>query len=624
MERLARAPGKRLFVVYAICSLAAIFYLPYLVPIEPTASLSYVFGYNNRAGVDLLLLLVAVGAVWTKGLNLQFMARAGSPPVPIKTLAASLIAMLAGCTCVYAFAGRFGGFGESGYEIDHIWFASQGRVPYVDFELAYGPGFLYAPLLLQRLLHLQLLQAYYLLWGLSCLVGTWMLYTVVNMVDYPTDSKKWIFLLLYCSGYVSSVLGMGSHSTLLRFTCPLFFILVVQKFLQRDSLRWKLFSLVLATGFTIVLLSISPEIAVAHAFACTFVLLLSLPSRGGNSIALVAGWLVVLSATFWAALKLHLLDTFKANGKGADSLPIAFAPHFLLFFAALFVCSCYLYRRFSARRINDNTIGLILFAVPMVAAALGRCDPFHVVLDGLGIFLASMFYVSSNRAAWKLSRMAYIAFLVLLPALTYVRFSLPSMAKVGLNTLSESTDNSRIGVALGYLGKTYIAWFGDPARQARWEADLANARRFAAPKTIDFTSIYPSWHGDFLAPFGYDPNGIGTYLSDRVSFGHYDGFTNAYTVAAVHEKIAEMKDHPQQALLLPDYFPIFCKVDVPASRQMISLLFAFPYLARPANPESIRRPICDYVVSQYRLVQAPEPRNFGYGLWVANPANAGR
>jgi len=56
---------KRWFPIYALGGLVAIFYLPTLVPMAPTASPSYVFGYNNRAGVVILLLVVAIGAIWT-------------------------------------------------------------------------------------------------------------------------------------------------------------------------------------------------------------------------------------------------------------------------------------------------------------------------------------------------------------------------------------------------------------------------------------------------------------------------------------------------------------------------------------------------------------------------------
>jgi hypothetical protein len=128
---------KRLLFVYVVASLAAIFYLPTLFPLHPSASGSYLFGYNNRVGVVLLLALVAIGAIWTKGLNLQFKAPAASQPAPLKNLVWSLIGVLAGCVAMYLFAGHFGGFMESSYEIDRVWLLSQGKTPYVGAQPAF-------------------------------------------------------------------------------------------------------------------------------------------------------------------------------------------------------------------------------------------------------------------------------------------------------------------------------------------------------------------------------------------------------------------------------------------------------------------------------------------------------
>ena len=72
---------SRLFAAYIVGGLAAIFYLPSLVPLHPSASDSYLFAYNNRAGVAILLLLVVIGSVWTRGLSLKLSTTGVSEPV---------------------------------------------------------------------------------------------------------------------------------------------------------------------------------------------------------------------------------------------------------------------------------------------------------------------------------------------------------------------------------------------------------------------------------------------------------------------------------------------------------------------------------------------------------------
>ena len=186
--------------------------------------------------------------------------------------------------------------------------------------------------------------------------------------------------------------------------------------------------------------------------------------------------------------------------------------------------------------------------------------------------------------------------------------------------LSESNNSSQISRSLTYLGRKYIAYFASPAKRAKWEKMLENAQLAGIPKTADLSSIYPSWHGTFLAPFGYKPNGFGTYLSNQVDYGHYEGLENANTVDAIHVKLTEIKSHPEKALLLPDHFESYCQVNISAERQEISILFAFPYLGKAVHPESVRQPICDYISAQYELEQVPTPENFEYGLWMARSA----
>src|ERR1035437_2519046 len=297
MNRSLRTVDRRLFFAYVVCSLIAIFYLPYLVPLPPTASDSYIFGYNNRVGIVLLVLLVTIGSVWFRGLNLQFCAGGPSRPVSLKILVASLIAVLLGCLTMYAVAGRLGGFGESSYEIDRLWLLSQGKIPYVDFEWPFGASFLYVPLLLQRILFITLVQAYYLFWTLNWLLGTVLLFVVVNMVDYPTKFKTSIFLLLYGAGFIS-ILSMGTHAASLRYTCPLFFILVVYKLLNHSGTKWQIYSAILAVAFTMILLFISPETAIAYAFAGGCVFVLSSTARRSRSFVLFGGLLLAFAVVF--------------------------------------------------------------------------------------------------------------------------------------------------------------------------------------------------------------------------------------------------------------------------------------------------------------------------------------
>jgi hypothetical protein len=618
MHSIVRTFDKRIFLAYVICSLVAIVYLPTLVPPPPTASFSYTFGYNNRVGVVLLLLLTMIGAVWTRGLNLPFSTSGQSHPVPFRVLIWALLAVLGGCLGMYLLAGRFGGFGESAYEIDRTWLLSQGRTPYIDFEWPFGAALLYGPLLIAHFFSMSLIHSYHLFWLLNFLLGTLSLFTVVNWIDYPTNSKKTIFLLLFCAGFLS-IINMGTHYAFLRYTCPLFFILLIHRLYSRGAAKWRVIATFLAPACTVTLLLISPETAIAYAFGCTCVFILTpgVPQR--LRLALTAGLLLALAVVFKIAMKLHVLDTVKASGGGADSFPIWFAPHILLFFIAVFVCACYIVRRFSEKKLNDNTVGLIAYSIPMIAAALGRCDTLHVAWNGEGIFLVSMVYVSNYRTAWKWYRSAFLIFAILLPALNAAWTYSGPLASVGTDLLRDRGDNSKVRSVLIGLGEKTISLVPKADKRASLEAKLQKAERPAIPDTIDLTQLYPSWHGTFLAPFGYKPHGdgFGSYLSSEVNYGRYEGLENANTVVAIQDKLTEIENHPEQALLLPDNFQSKCSTDVPGRRHAMSIMLNFPYIGKAVHSDNVRKPICDYITAQYRLEQKPNLENFDYGLWVA-------
>jgi hypothetical protein len=609
------------FFVYAAFSLSAIFYLPYLVPQHPTTSDSYLFGYNNRAGLLLLLLLVAIGSVWTRGLKFQFNTSGASQPVPKKTLLVTLLAALAGCVAMYIVAGRFTGFIESSYEIDRIWLLSQGKIPYVDFEWPFGYALLYVPLFLSRVLSIGIVQAYYLSWIMSCLLGILLLFAAINRVDYPTQHKQTIYLLLYGAWFLS-ILNMGTHYTLTRYTCPLYFVLVVQKRIKGATVMSPLYGALLSIVFTIVLLLISPETAIAYAFACVCIFLFSTLSWKGQNVAVFSGMMLGLGAVFLTALKLHVLDTVKASGGGADSFPISFSLYVLLFFAAIFLCACYLYRRFRDPRINDNTFGLIVYSVPMLAAALGRCDSLHIYHNGLGIFLASMLYVSNYRAMWKWYRGAFFVVMILLSSASLIWFFRLPLTRCVINIPSASGINPRVKSVVVHLARTYVAIvdFSNPAKRAEWEKVLEYPQHPALQETVDLSVIYPTWHGTYLAPMGYKPDGFGSYLSKQVDYGRFEGFENSNTTEAAQKILAEIKDHPEKALLLPDHFEKACQSNSRKERREMSILFAFPYFGKAVHPDSVREPICAYILKNYRLEQEPTMQSFWYGLWLVKPA----
>jgi len=475
---------------------------------------------------------------------------------------------------MYLFAGRHGGFGESFYVIDRAWLLAEGKVPYRDFEFAYGPVMLYGPVIIHSLTSIGIERAYYLFWAGSYLLGTYLLFKTVNMVDYPTASRQEIYLLVFLPG-LFPIIRMGTNYTLLRFACPLFFVLLIHRWF-RDSDGLRIRAMLASVALTAILLSISAETAIAFAFASIWICSFSNKAPAFKRGTAAAMLLVAFAALFWTAKELHVLDTLLADGSGAISFPIVMAPHIVLFFVAIFVCVCYVYWRLRDRRIDDNTIALVGFSVLMIPAALGRCDPSHVFWNGLAIFLASMFYLSNHKKAWSVCRLAFIAFAFLLPNLSEFYLFLPQLR------------------AARYLNE--------------------HGRELARIGDVD--TLFPSWRGRFFAPFGYRPNGFGTYRSSRVDYGRFEEVIDVSTQRTVDEKVAEMLARPESALIVPKEYDRYCQTDPVKERHYLTVLLLFPYFARAVHPVDVRNEICDYIHNEYRLAQEPNTHSVGYGLWV--------
>jgi hypothetical protein len=612
--------------LYALVSLGVVLYLPYFVPQHPVASASYLFGYNNRAGLILLLTFIAAAAIRRKGYGLKLLPAGESKKISRRTLGICLAIQLAACLMMILVMGKFGGFAESVYEIDRVWLLAQGRIAYAGFEWPFGVLFLYGPLWLSHLLHCGIAGGYYVFWTLASLAGVALLFATINCLDYPSPRKTSIFLLLFVA-VLPSTIGMGTHYTWLRFITPFYCILVVNRVslrkLQPNACR---VAAALAVCFTALLLLISPEMALAHCFASCVLLF---PRKSAISPAAVpastyAAMLAGFSALFGVGLKLHVLDTLLASGGGADSFPIPLSAPVIFFFGVVFVCACVVVRRWYIPSLKDNSIALIVLSIPLMAAALGRCDPTHILLNGIGLYLAVFLYVSTSPRMWRLFRNSFVVIVIVLPGYVALRYVIPLVGKTAMRAAAEDCQPEATGMraAIARWGVRHLPAAGSEGRLA----ELARLRAHAAPDEIDFGSVYPGFdltrsHGIFEAPFGYKPNGLGSYHSSKVDYGFYEGLENANTPRAVQRKIDELAQYPERDLLLPQSSGDLCGFDVNLERQLITVLFFFPYTASVAHPISPHAPLCDYIASHYTLAEMATPENFGYELWTPRRAS---
>lgn len=552
---------------WAALAVLALLWLPYHVAVVPNFSASYLFGFSNRAGLGIFALF---------GLGIALFAPAFGIPGGTVRLRHRLqrstlywaLAITLGVSGTIFFATRtLGGIDESVYLIDRVKLVLEGRVPNRDFEWPYGLLFLYGPTWLARGLHLAVGDAYGVFWILLSLAGVWLLFCTLQWVEEPGLPARTTFLVTTGAGLVA-LLGTGVNYSLFRFVLPCFFGVWIWRIITRR----KAIGILLVAPCYAVLLALSPEFALS--FLIGMGLYLSWFSGHWNRSDRFAGVALagIVAGTTWAAANLGTFQTMKAFSTGGFNFPIVPAPHILLFMLGIAICSAYVGRSIRTRQAS-GLLMLILVSGVATAGALGRCDPGHVFLDPMGITIAALVLGSTASAYGRAYVTATVCVFVAFPLVL-------STAKL----LSE---------------KQHVV------------------ARIATAQTTDLDGIFGMTSGTvFAAPMGFAPNHLGTWHAAEVDQGYFLGFQDVLTPAAVNTKIAELAEHAERPLLLPEQWDKACEMNPELHRRLMSILFLYPYTAAAQHTESINTPFCKYVEQHYLLKIPSSPDRLGYEVWT--------
>jgi hypothetical protein len=596
-------------VIYALVSIFLIAYVPTLTPGgSAVGSYSYIFGYNNRVGLGLILVLTAI-AVLLFGRLVQRPAKANdSASVSPGLLWACLaVALLAGFA-MYLFTSRLGSYNESTYFINRIEMASHGLRPYRDFEFGYGACFVYVPLFLSRLFHLSIPNSYYVFWTLNLFFGTWFLAEVVSRLDYPGRHRNAIFLMLFLAT-LTSVFFLGLNYTAFRFASAPLLAIVAFKVIRDGQLRSQIYGSFLVPVFMALLILISPEIGISYGLGMSaFMAAFYFPFRRRSSILPCLGMLLLIVLLLAAANQLHLFDTMKGVAGGGLNFPIIPSPSILIFLFCIFICAALAASSFWDGSYRANYICVFLIALPMLSPAFSRCDPWHIFWNGFGIFCISLLWASGNIRGWKYYGLAFSIVFIFLSGLSATLQVKGDLMRVCL-TVTRADMDSRLG---RILTRIMVRRLGADAADAK----LSKYKAYKAIAQIDASSdpvvLPPQLHGTAEVPFGY---GL-THNTASLDYGFYEGLALIADPHQVDRKISELKRAPDRELILPRGYDSACSADPNAMRALVRILFIYPYRARVVRAGTLFGPLCDYISSHYVLAVPAQPDTYDYEIWA--------
>src|SRR5579875_2237022 len=204
-----------LLVVGLVCT------VPYHIPIQPSYSVSWIFGYNNHAAVVIVLLGGLLAAFLCRELPLQ-QEIAGKPLTRVTLWKLLTIATL--IALVFSvFYGRLDGAGEGVYTADRLRLMLEGARPYCDFNYAYGAFFLFFPFTLVRFFSLPVWPACILSWWVIALAGFTELYFVLRWSGFSPPAQRKVILLPAAIGLLA-MLAMSPSYSITRFLTPGFLL----------------------------------------------------------------------------------------------------------------------------------------------------------------------------------------------------------------------------------------------------------------------------------------------------------------------------------------------------------------------------------------------------------------
>jgi hypothetical protein len=373
-----------------------VFILPWHIPIQgPVDSQSYVFGFHNTAalvglaGILVFLAWQRASSAEKRGQDQRLFVELWkkTPRSPADGLyVATGCALFSSLTLLgwWMFL-PYGFFGETAYFLTRLDMMNLGFRPFRDFEFGYGPAMLWIPWALSRVTggFLAIDTAYILTVGLFFFLGIFALRLITMRLNLP---GLWLSVVILFGSLSFFNPTLGIQYTPIRFLYPMMAAFLCHEKVRR-GLAWGF-----AASFFLPLggFMLGPEVGLVTTLGILAGLLAYWPSdRRKTMVCLLAplGALGVIRLVFGP----QYFDIIRSFGGGAYNFPIVPAPYLLsLLGLSLWILPRIFAASFGRGEGSPLGLSLVVCAGLALPAALGRCDPGHVLFNGAGVFLLAI------------------------------------------------------------------------------------------------------------------------------------------------------------------------------------------------------------------------------------------
>jgi hypothetical protein len=566
--------------------LAAIFIVPFWIPVHDGISVSYIFGFNNKAAIALLLLFALAFGLWSRGLGLALPNPAASVDRPFQITGRIAVALtLVTCLLVW-WASQAAVSREGVYFLDRLEMFRMGGRVYRDFIFDYGPLMFYLPVWISRITGASLPNGYFLAWTVQWVFGTWALWKIVAATARGTEHGRTIFLLFWAF-WLSALLDCGTNYTPFRFCGSLIAALAVERLYS--NCRSLLPAFGTAIGAAVFLVFFSPEQGIGFSIGTIGFFLLGARCWRPGTLPLLALFTLASATAVAVAIRLGALDSVFVFGGGALDFPVLPTIQTVVLISLLVIAGCVAIRALLAGEPLRPLVYLVCVAVPALPAAFGRADVGHIVINSEGALIAALVGLSQYPKVWRWAALSF-AVVVLLAWHGHPTFQ-NFVAKVAAAT---SIQDGSSPIA------RFAATFADASLPGRIE-------QFRAWKSVQSNPQSPKLPSrtKLLAPLGFRLRIAPLPGDPQIWSGKYAGILPYAGTRQLFEKIAELRSNPDTPLILPA--TLGCQSQSSEMIGSLQSLLVAPWMPPLRNTGLTGIALCDFILTAYTVSDYAPP-----------------
>jgi hypothetical protein len=404
--------------------------IPWFLPVSPSNSDSYYYGFSNLAGLIILSVTISVcflmlyknsDALLIKHVDTnEYFSYSGNKEFKLRFKSFYILAGFVFIIFLYLLnrTGRTISYGESAYFIQRLYLMQDGLIPYIDFEFAYGSGLLYFPFCLITFLKVGVPTAYQISFFVEALIGYYSLWYLCKKVSIPEFNNK-IFFLLFVPAYILLFMG-GANCTLFRFAVPL--VLVIWAFQKISTDPTVLKNILYPVGVFCLIFVISPEIAITCTLALFGCFVFANSVSFKNILMLIPGIAILVAASIFVKFINNSFITLYIFSQGGNNFPWFVSPTILAFLFLIYFSLVVVLGNKKAA-FGTPQILILVISILNLPGAMGRCDAGHLFFYGFGFFLVSLSaapYILANKLRMLISASNIVIFIIIVMGTIYL------------------------------------------------------------------------------------------------------------------------------------------------------------------------------------------------------------